>query len=90
MILRHPPAFLGMSAFYTDSETGAALLNVGNELADDNDVYVALSNPELEPYLDRMILEICEDKRRRGEKLTPLWLHAELEAFQRNRKGRVA
>lgn len=85
MIRRHPPTCVGMSAFYTDCETGAPLFNDRLEVADENDVYFALSSADMQPDVDRLILEICADQRRKGEKLTPLWLRAELDAFQRTR-----
>jgi hypothetical protein len=86
MILRHAPAFRGMSEFYTDSKTGAPLVNDCGELADDSDMHRFLSRPDVERELDRLTFEMCAEDRLKGEKLPPWLLQAELDAFIRQRE----
>lgn len=89
MICRHAPIFQGVSAYYTDSETGAPLFNDRGEFADDNDVCRFLVRPDVERELDRLTFEMCAEDRRMGEKLPDWLLQAEMNAFIRQRR-RVA
>lgn len=90
MIVRLPPAFVGMPSFYIDDETGAPLFNDRGELANDNDMRRFLGRPEVSRELERLTLEMCAEERRKGEMLPPWLLQAELEAFQRARKREAA
>ena len=85
MIVRLPPAFVGMSSIYTDSETGSPLFNDHGELADDEDMRRFMKRSDVMRELDRLTFEMCAEYRRKGKKLPAWMLQAELEVFQRSR-----
>lgn len=82
MIKRYKP-FAGLSAFYTDPETGLAVSNNRGEAATDRDVDHFFR--QVEPDLDRLTLEMCAHERAQGNQLEKYLLDAELAAFKRTR-----
>jgi|GEM_PF-5010921 len=86
MIRRHAPPFSGMSEFYTDSETGAPLLNDRGDLANDIDIDRFLSRPEVLQQLDRLTLEMGVEDRRMKKNLSECLIQVEFDAFNRQRR----